>query len=112
VVAWGLNDYGQVSVPANLTNVIAISAGSIDSMALVGRWPRAAVTAVGAFPAASIFNLSLPTQSGRILELDYKNSLSDSNWTTLPFVAGNGTNLLLTDPAVTNTQRFYQVRQW
>src|SRR5258708_1619242 len=33
VVGWGYNDYGQSTVPANLTGVIAIAAGDAHSLA-------------------------------------------------------------------------------
>ena len=36
VVAWGNNDFGQTDVPAGLTGVIAISAGSFHNLALKG----------------------------------------------------------------------------
>ncbi len=35
VVAWGQGNMGQTSVPANLSNVLAIGAGSYHSVALV-----------------------------------------------------------------------------
>jgi alpha-tubulin suppressor-like RCC1 family protein len=34
VVAWGCNDYGQATVPAGLSGVTAISAGSVHNLAL------------------------------------------------------------------------------
>jgi alpha-tubulin suppressor-like RCC1 family protein len=34
VTAWGLNDYGQASVPAGLSNAVAVAAGSANSLAL------------------------------------------------------------------------------
>ncbi len=34
VTAWGLNDYGQATLPAGLSNVVAVSAGSRHSLAL------------------------------------------------------------------------------
>lgn len=36
VVAWGLNDYGQTSVPAGLDGVTAIAGGNRHSLALKG----------------------------------------------------------------------------
>jgi hypothetical protein len=58
------------------------------------------------------FSLSLPSQSGRVYALEYKNNLSDANWVSLPLAAGTGTNLVLADSAATNAQRFYHVRRW
>ncbi len=113
VVAWGLNDYGQTNVPAGLTNVIAIGAGLYHSMALIGSGPPVAQVLL-TNPAVNTngFSLDLPTQSGRVYVLEYKNSLSGSIWTPLPLQAGNGGTLLLTDPAATNSQRFYRVQKW
>src|SRR5208283_2599280 len=34
VVGWGDNSYGESTVPAGLSNVVAISAGDFDSLAL------------------------------------------------------------------------------
>ena len=36
--------------------------------------------------------------TGRVFALEYKASLSDSNWIALPLVAGTGKMLTLTDP--------------
>src|SRR6266446_6466446 len=36
VVAWGLNNFGQTNVPANVTNVTAISAKSAGGLAVIG----------------------------------------------------------------------------
>jgi len=54
----------------------------------------------------------LPTQYGRVYALEYKNSLTDSQWTALPLVAGNGGLRTLSDPTATGQQRFYRVRRW
>jgi len=54
----------------------------------------------------------LPTRSGRVYRLEYKNSLTDSNWTALPLAAGVAGTLELSDPTAAGTTRFYRVRQW
>ena len=112
VVAWGQSLFGQTSVPAGLSNVVAISAGANHGLALVGSGPPAFAASSNHTYSTNTFSLSIPSQSGRIFELDYKNSLTDANWTLLPYAAGNGTNLILTDPTATNAQRFYRVRRW
>lgn len=114
VAAWGRNDSGQTNVPTGLTNVTAISAGMGHCLALVGEGPPVQQAAWNN-PVLNNhgFNVSLPTQRGRVYRLEYKNSLSDSNWTALPLVAGNGTNLTLFDTVSTNSSsRFYRVRRW
>lgn len=55
------------------------------------------------------FSVFVQTTTGKNYVLQYKNSLSDLLWTSLPAVAGDGTEKLLTDPAATGTQRIYQV---
>jgi hypothetical protein len=113
VAAWGRNLEGQTNVPPTLTNVVAVSGGGFHSLALVGNGlPVQNVLLKNAVLSNGIFNLSLPSESGRVYALEYKNSLTDSNWVALPLVAGNGTNLVVTDPTATNSQRFYHVRRW
>ena len=56
------------------------------------------------------FGVSLPTDRGRTYFLEYKESLSDSAWTTLSSVSGDGTVKTLPDSEATGSQRFYHVR--
>jgi hypothetical protein len=55
--------------------------------------------------------ISLPSVSGLNDLLQYKNTLLDSNWTSIvPAVIGNGTNILLPDTnGVVLPSRFYRV---
>jgi hypothetical protein len=39
-------------------------------------------------------------------------AMSDTDWTPLPLVAGNGAKLLLVDPSVGSSPRFYRVQRW
>ncbi len=113
VVAWGLNTYGQTNVPAGLTNVVAIAAGQYTSMALIGNGrPITQTFLTNPNADSSGLNLHLPTQSGKVYVLQYKNALSDSNWTSFPLVPGTGGSLQLSDPSATNSQRFYRVLRW
>ena len=109
VIAWGT----PASVLPPFTNVIAIATGVSHSLALVGDSPPA-LHAPMSNPARSStdFSVSVPAQSGKVYGLEYKDSLSDSNWTALPLAAGTGSMLTLTDPEATCPQRFYRVRQW
>lgn len=114
VVAWGSNTYGQTNVPTGLTNVVAIAAHNSHNLALVGDGPpiQAALT-VSPIYSNDGFSLTVPSQSGRVFSLEYKESLADNDWTFLPLVAGTGGMLTLTDKTATNrTQRFYRVRRW
>jgi alpha-tubulin suppressor-like RCC1 family protein len=114
VAAWGYNYFGEANVPAGLTHVASISAMGFQTLALIGGGPPPLhVQVSNPQLSAGGFSLILPTQSGRVYRLEYKNSLSDSNWIALPLAAGNGKMLALTDSSATNgTARFYRVRQW
>ena len=113
VTAWGNNTYGQTDVPAGLTNVVNIAAGANHSMALIGNGPPvSSVLLANPGIGANGFSLSLPSQSGRAYALQFVNSLSDTNWNSLPLVPGDGGMLLLTDPLPTDQQRFYRVQKW
>jgi hypothetical protein len=113
VIAWGLNNLGQNNVPTGLTNVQSIAAGAYHALALVGSQPPS-ISPLITVPVLSSngFNVSLLSQLGRVYALEYKDSLLDSNWSALPLVTGNGTNLVLTDPTVSDSARFYRVRRW
>lgn len=113
VVAWGINADGQTNVPTGLTNVVAIAAGGYHSLALVGSGPPVLhASLINPVMGTNGFSLRLPTQSGRVYRLEYKNSLCDTDWIALPLVAGSGGNLVLADSTATNSQRFYRVRRW
>ena len=114
VVAWGNNTYGQTNVPTGLTNVVAIAAAASHNLALVGDGPpiQSALT-VNPVYSNDGFSLTVPSQSGRVFALEYKDSIPDSDWIALPLVAGTGRMLTLTDPNATNhTQRYYRVWRW
>jgi hypothetical protein len=114
VTAWGDNNFGDLNMPAGLTNVVAISSeGDFHTLALIGSVPPP-IQAPVLNPAWSQngFSVSVPSQSGRVYAMSYKNSLTDSNWTALPLVAGTGGTLTLSDATATNSQRFYLIQQW
>ena len=109
----GDNDSGQTNVPTGLTNVVAISAGHSHNLAQVGSGPPVlCAPVINPTLSGNGSSLVLPSESGRVYALEYKNNLSDANWLSLPLVAGTGTNLVFLDSTATNAQRFYQVRRW
>ena len=79
VVAWGRGS--ATNFPSGLTNVVAVSAGFAHSVALIGDGTPM-VHASLTYPAwsSNLFRVSLPTQSGRVYALAYKNSLEDATW--------------------------------
>jgi hypothetical protein len=56
-----------------------------------------------------VFSVSVDTLSGQNYFLEFKNSLTDTNWTALPPVSGDGTLKTLSDLSATSPQRFYRV---
>ena len=113
VLAWGYSYDGELAVPGDLKNVVGIAASSSYSLALVSDGTPGLATLL-ASPAwgPGGFSLSLTTRSGRVYLLEYKNSLTDGNWTGLPLVAGKGGVITLTDPTASGSQRYYRIRQW
>jgi uncharacterized delta-60 repeat protein len=57
------------------------------------------------------FAVSVQTQVGKNYSLQYKTSLSQTSWTSLSPVAGDGTSKTLSDANASGGQRFYQVMQ-
>ena len=94
VVAWSSsNANGEANVPLGLANVVAIVCGDRHNLALVGSGPPVtSAVANNAGVDASGFHVSVPSQSGRVYRLEYKNAFGEPNWTPLPLVAGNGGN--------------------
>jgi alpha-tubulin suppressor-like RCC1 family protein len=107
VFAWG---NGPTNVPANLTTARAVAAGDIHALALPG--VLATTQMASASWQGGNFTISLPTLSGRVYMLEYKDSLTDSDWKSFPLVPGNGEILNLTDSGPQAGHRFYRVRQW
>jgi hypothetical protein len=56
------------------------------------------------------FTLSVPTQVGFSYVLEYKNSLTDANWTPVQTLGGTGGMITLTNTTTIGPSRFYHVR--
>jgi hypothetical protein len=122
VVAWGAGtnyvsdvsstDKGQCLVPAGLSNTFSIAGGLSFSLVLTNESGAPSVQLANPIRDSTGFNVSLSTQFGRVYVLEYKDSLEETNWLSLPLAAGNGSMMTLTDSPATNSQRFYRVRQW
>jgi alpha-tubulin suppressor-like RCC1 family protein len=118
VVAWGLGSSynqsaGQAMPPHGLKNVNAIAAGDYFSIALQGSGPpeQRLVPSDLSWEGGS-FRLSLKTRIGRVYRLEYRDSLGDGKWSSLPLVAGTGRVRTLGDDTAHGSQRFYRVRSW
>jgi len=113
VAAWGGNWAGQTNIPAGLTNVVAIAAGGSHCLALLGDGPPRLRTVASEVAVDALgFRFSVPTESGRLYQLEYKDSLEQPGWQALPLVPGTGEPVILRDPAPGSAQRFYRVRDW
>jgi hypothetical protein len=112
VAAWGFNSGGITDVPLSLTNVVAISAGDYHNIALVNQSPPVLhASATNLSWSAGGFSMSVPSISGHVYQLQYKPSVADEVWTSLPLVPGTGGKVTLTD-ASTSQGRVYRVLRW
>jgi hypothetical protein len=113
VVGWGLNSFGLATPPNGLINVQAIASGDNHNLARVGTGPPVTGASVmNPTLSENGFSLLVPSQSGHVYVLQYKDSLDDSNWLSLPLVAGTGASLTLTDPDPSTSQRYYRLLRW
>ncbi len=113
VKAWGNNSFGATNIPSGLTNVVMLGIGWYHALAVTGNGnPVIQNNILNPNCSTNGFGLTIPTQCGHVYRLEYQSNLGDSNWTSLPMAAGNGTNLVLADPCLTASQRFYRVRRW
>lgn len=107
-----LPDGTVFSWPA-ISNVLAIAVADGYSVAMLGnRPPPLNTTIVNPHRGADGFSLYVEGESGRVYRLEYKKSLSDPDWASLPLVAGRAGLLKLTDATPAGEQRFYRVRRW
>ena len=119
VVGWGFDfsaaggDYGVPFAPASVSNATAIASGYENNLALAGDGPPLVHAQITAQRTPAGLAVTVPTKSGQVYALEYTASLEQPEWKLLfPLVAGDGTARLLTDPSVSDRQRFYRVRSW
>ena len=110
VLAWGANWNGQCNLPV-LSNVSAVGAGEAHSVALVAD-AAPLNRLISAFWQEGRFGALVQTLNRHGYALEYKASLTTTNWTPLSTNSGNGTLELLRDPNATGSQGFYRLRQW
>jgi alpha-tubulin suppressor-like RCC1 family protein len=95
VIAWGYDaGYGATTLPPGLVSASSVSAGFDHNIAVVANG-NAIPTSKGLMQNAALdsglFSALLPSQSGHVYALQYRKSLDDTNWFSLPLVPGNGT---------------------
>jgi hypothetical protein len=110
VAAWGDNGFNESVVRPGTTNIVAIAAGRLHSILLLDQ----SLVASPLFRQKCIgnsFQACVMTYAVKSYELQYEDSLSDSNWSSLPSVRGNGRIMVLSDTNACVSHRFYRVRQ-
>jgi alpha-tubulin suppressor-like RCC1 family protein len=113
VIAWGYNFYAQSSIPPGVGYLSAIAGGGYHSLAIADNLPPITeAKLLNPFKDSNGFHVSVPTQSGRVYALEYKDFLPNGQWFELPLVAGSGQTVILTDPSGSTNQRYYRVRRW
>ena len=111
VAAWGAVLSGQCNLPSGLAPASGIAAGEYHTVVLLADSLPVPQLLNAAWKGPQ-FSAQVQTLSPRNYALEYKNSLAATNWTAVCTNAGNGALSILTDPAATNAQRFYRMRQW
>jgi hypothetical protein len=94
-----------------LQNVTAIAAGEAHSLVLVGTPPPYPQPL---YPThfGKEFSVVVQTIVGIHYALEYKNSLTASNWVSLPAILGNGSPQFLVDPTASGPSRLYRIKQF
>lgn len=111
VTAWGADLSGQCDIPPGLFPAAGIAAGEFHTVALLaGILPFPEL--IAPTRSGNRFSMLMQTLSRNNYALDYKDSLTATNWTALSTNAGNGALRILTDATAAGAQRFYRVRQW
>jgi alpha-tubulin suppressor-like RCC1 family protein len=104
---------GTPTTPTGLTNVAIIASGQSHCLAIIGLGPQPApFSFTNATLSSNKFSFSTPAQYGSLYSLEYKTSLTDLNWKSLPLNLAVSNSITLTDAATTNVTRFYRVRKW
>lgn len=70
-----------------------------------------ALNLVNARKSGNVFSVALRTEAGRSYTLQYKGSITETSWTSLPTVIGDGTQKQFNDNTPQNNSRFYRIMQ-
>jgi hypothetical protein len=66
---------------------------------------------LGIAPSGTNIVLSWPAAAGQIYQVEYKNDLNATTWTTLGSpITGTGAPLVITNDLTGSPQRFYRIR--
>jgi len=108
IYAVALQPDGKVLIGGSFTSFAGVPRQGIAR--LFGDAVVSAPLLVNPTSTNGVFRVSSATVSGGNYFLEFKDSLSDESWTTLPAVAGDGTLKTLVDPSATGPRRIYRVR--
>ena len=111
VAAWGANWSGQCNLSAAWTPAVGMAAGSNHTLVL----PEGGAPVLRLLSPAwkqNRFSAIVQTLNRKNYALEFRDSLSPTNWTLLPGVAGNGALRVLTNSTAAVPHRFYRSRQW
>jgi hypothetical protein len=103
-----LQQFGWIGYDSN--NVTELFAASLET-------DQQTVSFLPAFPpehpiltiSNSLVNVAFPTQSGVTYRIEFKDELTDPDWTLLTSVVGTGGSVTRQDPAELRAHRFYRV---
>jgi hypothetical protein len=101
VVAWGLNDSGQSTVPGGLNGVVAIAAGAGYSLALIAAAPQPFTLGAPQRMPDGSFRCMLFGEAGRNYTVQSSTNLT--LWTDLQTLIPDGSSVSITD---TNASAF------
>jgi hypothetical protein len=111
IAAWGANWNGQCDLASTPANVFGLAAGEEHSL-LLSTCSLPTPQLLNPVRAPKNFSFLIQTLDRKHYALDFKDSLTATNWIPISTNGGNGGLKLLTDHAATSAQRFYRVRQW
>ena len=99
----------QVSAAGSYAVIVTNAAGSITSVPVTLQ-VTAGVTLAFSGRTGTTNTFAIQSAVGTTYILEFKDSLTDPNWTPLPSITGTGGLLLLQDPSATVPARFYRLR--
>lgn len=88
-----------------------VAVGDFGTILQSGEFPLPSAPALSnLIRADGVFNFSLPTLDGAVYTVEFKNSLTETNWQGLTRLEGDGTFRPVNDASASTRQRFYRLR--
>ena len=111
VTPWGSDWNGQCNLPPGMAPASGVAAGEDQTVVLLTDTLPVPQLLNPAWKKGS-FSTLVQTLYRRNYALEWKASLSASNWTAVCTNGGNGALRVLADPTARPPGRFYRMRQW